>query len=487
MRTITFLLLLLAFCLAGCAAPGQAADQSGVVPVDRPAAGATTAPVLPAPMLLAQWNATERRQELLAVEPATGQSAADYTPLVVGDNEGYSAPYVFSAGGRRLAVVESHGEACRSYAGGLSCWPSADVLHLVDVPTWQDVAVELPANGWVWSLAFDAQATHLALVYQAREYQVEEGTTLMVFEANTGALVAERPLPFEPSLMAYTGDGASLALFGAPPGEEPGISPPGTTRLLLVNAATLETTWDQPFANLANGWWCLESCDAPHGEQLFVHWAPAVVPSPDGRKLYIVHADEEMLTTIDLDAQQMNTVGLQVAQSWFEKFLALTAGVAEAKGGLNGAVKSAVLSPDGQKLYVVGRTMNSTRDDETMWELAEESLGLQVIDVATGRIEASYASEALFIGITPDGTRLLLKGWGEAGPWAEVVDTASLERVAYLTNWEVGVTWDMDGQTVIVASQPTGRRTQLAIIESERFTTVHSWFVESYASWLTRP
>jgi hypothetical protein len=309
----------------------------------------------------------------------------------------------------------------------------------------------------------------------------------MLFDTRSGQLVAQRGLEFRPSLVAYGHEGTTLVVYGAPLGVEPGLSKPGSPRILLLDAATLDISWEKPLPGVVSGSWCEENCAAPHEERLFAYWSPAVALSSDGRKLYLVHADETRLTTVDLVERVVRSVETQAAGSWFEEFLAFTAGMAQAKGGAKGAFKAAVLSPDGTHLYVLGRTMEATYSNEGYWQTSETSLGLQVIEVESGQRIANRDTEATGIRLTPDGAYLLLDGWDEQGQWTEALDADSLESVARLAGWEVVLTRRMDGQPAILARQPGAELTQLAVLDAQSFEIVHAWPVKGYASWVAIP
>jgi hypothetical protein len=284
-------------------------------------------------------------------------------------------------------------------------------------------------------------------------------------------------------MVEYVQDGATLLLYGARLGAEPGISPPDPPRLLLLDAKSLEIKWDQPLPDLVSGDWCLEKCATSHEQRLFVYWQPAVVLAPDRRQLYIVHANTDRLTALDFETQAVRQVELQLAQSWFEQFLALTAGVAQAKGGAEGAIKKAVVSPDGRQLYVVGQTMQATWDEQGYWQGKDESLGLQVIEIESGQQIATYESQATDIKLTPDGGHLLLYGWGERGQrWTEVLAASTLEKLAYLGRWEVVETRRLDGQPITLASRFEAGYTLLAVLDPQAFDILHTWSVNTEAA-----
>ena len=452
----------------------------------KPSAQPAAAPSFASSVLLAQWGTNGRSSKILLVDPATGREVPGYAPIL-------AWPEVLSADGKKLAAIEFRGQVSEPYAGGTSYRPSADVLHLVDVMAWRAVTATLPGKGWVWPITFSPDTTRLALTYYNRT-----SSTLLLFDADTGQLLAQQALAFRPSLMAFTPDGTSLVAYGQPLGSPPGMGKPDSPRVLLAEAETLEVMWDQPLEDILSGDWCLEKCSEPHGAQVFAEWRPAVVLSHDGRKLYIVHADEERLTTVDLNARTIQGQGRRpspnVARSWFERLLALTAGVAEAKGVNTGTTKEALLSPDGKHLYVVETTRNITRSAEGNSEGIETPVGLQVIDVESGHKVASRNIQmtgtwisADKIRFTPDGAYPVVSGWRDGEQWTEVLDAKSLERVARLDGWEISITRGMNGRPMILASQYDRDRTEFAVLDPRSFDITYSWSVNRYASWVAAP
>jgi len=513
MRVFSFLFCLL-FILAACGALGQTSSQQRV-PTETPLSSLaqpsaapivvrstatpalvqpsaaltvvqpTTTPALAQPsatplpgsgVLLAVHDPLDSRDEIHLVDPETGQDVPDYPPFL-------TVPYLLSPDGKQLAAIESHGQSCEASGGGTACRWSADVLHLVDLHSWREVTVTLSAQGWAGPSSFHPASRSLAVVINE-----QQSSTLLLFDTGTGQAITQRSLPFRPTLMQHTEDGTMLAIYGQPLSSNPGMVKPDPPRVLLLDATTLDITWEQQLASILSGDWCLENCQASHEKRLFASWIPAVVFSSDGRKLYLVHADAERLTTVDFIARSVSSVDIQTAQGWVEKLLDLAAGVAEAKGGTNGAAKTAVLAPDGTKLYLIGGTYTATRDPQGDWQNADDSLGLQVIDVASGRKLASYDTRARWwIRISPDGTFVFLTD-SDGQQWStEVIDTNSLQRVAQLEKWEVLPTRRLDGQPILLASQLPGQPSQLAVLDPRSFAVMHSWSVNGYASWVTTP
>ncbi|MBI3733634.1 MAG: hypothetical protein HY259_09290 [Chloroflexi bacterium] len=499
MRMMTLFCLLI---ITACTAPAQPAEPSSVpttLPTsttppsgettDTPIAAQLTATPVPTAtptatpyiaavpppgdaVLLSVLDQQEQRREIRLVDPATGQKIPGYPPIK-------AAHAAFSPDGQKLAAIEYGGQSCVT-AGGSLCVPV--VLHLVDIQTWHEVTAALPAlppSGWAEPIAFSPDNARLALVYQ----ETDAGA-LMLFDTSQARLIAQRPLDFRVAQMAFAADGKMLSLYGQPDGPHFGEVKPPPPRILLVDGATLDLKWNQTLADIVSGSWCLETCDQSHELRLSVSWRPAALFSRDGGRLTIVHADSERLTTVDLSARTVRTVEIRAARSWFEQLLDLTAGVAEAKGGFVGAYKTAVILPDGKTLYLLGQMMNAARDSQGRWDTTYATTGLHVIDTQSGRQTATRESSSKWIKLTADGATLLLTGNDvQNNWWSEVYDTRTLQRVARLDQWEVTPSRRLDGQPILLASQPLRRQPQLAVLDPRTFAVLHIWSADTFDFW----
>ena len=469
--------------LAACTNPGglvtrELQPTSAPTRMAEPSALPTPTAIPVSSTLLARWNLAENRHEILPVDPTSGDPSPGFTPIALGNNKQYAPLTTLSADSSWLSAVESRGPICDSYAGGSRCYAGADVLHLVELSTWRERTIELPGGGWIWPMAFNTDNSRLGLAYNQKDT-----STLLLIETSSGIVLAHQNLMFVPKLMAFTKDGAALALYGVPEGVVPGASRPGAPVALSLEATSLEILWEQSLEEVISGFWCMENCETSHEQRLYAEWSPAVAFSPDGMALYIVHADVERLTTVDFTAEKVSSLAIQDPNTWLERLIALNAGVAHAKGGSNGATKEAVISPDGRQLYLIGRAMTSLPGKEKSWHI-EEELGLQVIGVESGQIVTNQASRAERIRITPDGTYLLLEGWGPEERWTEVLERASLKRVARLVDWEVSVSRGLDRQLLALASRPGQSLSRLAVLDTESFKVERSWTLETYAAWV---
>jgi len=68
-----------------------------------------------------------------------------------------------------------------------------------------------------------------------------------------------------------------------------------------------------------------------------------------------------------------------------------------------------------------------------------------------------------------------------------VLDAGSLEPVARLGDWEVIISRRFDGRPIILASSFAREQSQLAVLDPRSFDVLHSWPVDTYASWVTIP
>jgi hypothetical protein len=117
----------------------------------------------------------------------------------------------------------------------------------------------------------------------------------------------------------------------------------------------------------------------------------------------------------------------------------------------------------------------------------ETSLGLKVIDTATGREIAAMETEARQATLSADGRQLYLSGWRGEIPWTDVLDTKSLEVVTHLDGYRLIAAHRLDGRSVLLGSRELHYQTALALVDEKSYEVVHSWTVNDYATWVTQP
>lgn len=514
MKKLIPILLLLAL-LAACSAAGQSAEPTAEpattaptslpeateapaateLPAGQPTAAAapTAEPVAAeAPTLVpsdgraifASWDVEQKATTLRVVDPATGEPVPgfDAFPLNAYRDSAYYLPHAFSADGTQLAVLGTKGQTCFSYDDGSSCGPTAESLMLVDVPAWKATVVSLPVTGRAGTPAFSQDGSRVAL-----SVRNQDGSALMVFDGVTGDVLGQTTIPFEPALVGFANGGADVAVYGQTEGEKAGVSKPGTPQLLLLDAATLATSWETTFDSVLSGYWCTDKCDEGHGLRVSAIWTPAALLSPDGSNFYIVHADEDALTAVDLAARAVREMPIAAAQSWIDRLLAATAGVAHAKGAMNGATRTAVISPDGKTLYVSGETWTSPVDAEGNFTMYNEALPLQAVDAATGTILNESDAGSATLRMTPDGQTLLLMDWGNNWPVNKALDAQTLDLVNQVVGPEVLPAYGQDGEQLLLGQHYYATWMEFSVIDPQTYRQSEAWKWKEAGSWVALP
>lgn len=428
--------------------------------------------------LLARWNMADGRYDMRPVDATTGQDVPGYSTLPLVGGNTYALQTALSGDGRTLAAIESNGEICEASSGGSACYARANRLHLVDVAAWKSVTADLSGEGWVGPMQFNPDGSRLALAHHE-----ESGSQLLLFDTASGAQLGQQPIPFRPTWMAFTDDG-SLVLAGAAEGEKRGITPPGLFTVLLLDGVTLAEQWALDLPEVVSGSWCTAVCDGPHDQQRTESWQPGIVVAPDGRTLYIVHANEDKLTTVDLPGRTAHTTAIQPEQSWLERLLALTAGTAVAKSMGDGAYKQVALSPDGRRLYIMGERWYVAADAQGQPVQQQEFLGVQVVDVSNGRLLQTKETPANRLRLTPDGAYLLLDGWDDNGRWFEVWGAATLVMVTRLEGLEITAVPLLNGGYALLAGNANGNQIYLRLMVAPYFKCAPVWTADGPIVWI---
>ncbi len=191
------------------------------------------------------------------------------------------------------------------------------------------------------------------------------------------------------------------------------------------------------FDSLLSGEWCLEGCTGSPDQRHFIRWKPGLALSPDSTHLYIIHADKEVLSSIDLAKGDRREHPIETAASWLERLLSRTAAVAHAQGLAQGAIRSAAVSADGTRLYVL--TDRYSQDPST----SRAGQHLQVIELPQGpaavqpgmcwRAPTSIQTAPCTHFYSPQAAnQLLLLGYAGIEPLLQVVSAADFEPSASL-------------------------------------------------------
>ena len=464
--------------LAGCAAPpaGTARQEPTAAPPTFPATPTTPG----APLVLFGWDGTVGRV-VRAIDPLTGEDAPGYAPLpIAGERDDmFMTPQVFAPDGRSLALLDVVGQLCYPYAGGSTCGPRSSAVYLVDFTMWAVQAIPLALDGWASPMAFSPDGRRLAVAVRGDAGE----NTLLLIDTATATTTAQGSLPFTPSRLGFGPDGATLLVYGQPEGDQAGMSPPPPPRVLLLDAATLATTWQTPLDEVVSGHWCVEQCDGDFGVRKMISVVPGVALSPGGEMLSIVHADAERLTTVDLAARAVRTAPIRAPVAWIDRLLTLTAGVAHAKGPMDSFARTAVFSPDGSRLYVSGYDFTMTANDAGGWDVAEAMQPLWVIDPVRGRVLAETDAPNHSLRVTPDGARLLLVDVSTDVGIVAMLDAATLATEARVEGVDVMMTFDLAGETRFVGQSFRQSRSAFVLLDPLTLDVVAEWSAEGPA-WL---
>ena len=192
-------------------------------------------------------------------------------------------------------------------------------------------------------------------------------------------------------------------------------------------------------------------------------WSPWIGAYPavvwDRERALIVHADRDVITEVDLIGGQVTDHRFGPEASALGRLFTWLASPAQAGGmPIADSTRSAVLSPDGRRLYVATRVGEAVVASEDDWYLGTRSTGLQVIDTeAWSRIDRLDAPIGE-VHLSPDGKRLI--GWGFTqedrlstttfeSHGVFVIDTTSLEVLAHHEgpdDWYYPISFSGDGR-----------------------------------------
>lgn len=340
---------------------------------------------------------------LLAVtekETGVGLQARPVDPATLADLPGYATiyfghhyTYAVSPDRKMFAVITWPGDS-----------NAAGALHLINLNTWTDIHTDLRIDDYVSDLTFSADGRTLYWAMPAvrdpthgmpRDYQ------LYGYDLEGRQLSAVTPFPS--SFMPWSQHLASdkVAIFGIPTDPDnlaedaPHVMIIDTTRSHIVADVGLNGVKAGQFREQATN-----ATSASQGESWqYVSYSPGLAWDLDRNVLYIVHADDNKVTVVNLVngivTKQTSTRSPQSFLGWISDSLAPAA---QAKGGPWIGAR-ALLSRDGKRLYVF-----SQKDE--MGQLT--ATNLRVI-ATNGMREIGHIDELLTdFALTPDGKSLLV-------------------------------------------------------------------------------
>lgn len=422
-------------------------------------------------VLAALWDAKTRAHQILPVEPSSGEAVPGYAPIVVGVNYYYT----YSPNRKTLVVV-----------GYRSEFSSDPVLHVIDLNSWHETKIPLDGKGWTGGLAFSPDGSSVAIGLNDNE------SALLVVDAEKNRVLAQIEPGFEISRLKFTSDSSAVMAYGKvivnrfTANEQTS----GFAKAALFDARDLNLLWSAELKGVREGIYPADEETAGttalhENPEAAIYLYPGLVFAPDRDNLYVVHADEDKLTTVDFGSRSVNTVGVRPKLSWLERIFLLTTGVAHAKVA-NGTSRSAVISPDGTTIYTIGYRNESSQFSNGEWTFTQTPLGLQAIDAGDGTERVNLEISAAGLWITPDGSSLLLHNWNEP-PSTDVLNARTLRITGHFDNTTLVPARRMNGTTLLLSSVTIeNNRTQMSAYSMDG-ELLGEWLADGYGAWLLAP
>jgi DNA-binding beta-propeller fold protein YncE len=470
MRVFTVSLLLLLILIA-CTpiAPNQ------VEPTTAPPDIAPTSTVevvkgtLETSLLAAEWRGNGEGNVLFPLDPASGTALPGYTPISLGQ----TFTHAFSPDQRMLAAVTFPNQ-----------YAQRGSLLLIDLATWGTQQFDLNLNGWVSTMIFSPDGKRLAIAHGETIYR------LTLIEVEQGIIIAQSKVDAYATRMKFTQSGDALMLYSPAISlmNELNASPP---QALLLDGTDLSPLWSTELKGVRDGIFAMN--DNVTVEKLYepgqaMYLSPGLAFAPDKDTLYVVHADEDLVTIVDFERQRVETLEIQTKLTWFEQLLSLTAGVAHAKVG-DGIVRQAVVSPEGQFLYVVGINNSTSQGQNGNWQMKQTPLGLEIIQTSDGSRVEQIETDTTELSLSPDGRFLYLRNWGNNQdniPWTEIFDTASQQIVARVDKISAMPAFLMNGEFLLASTYSTSETSHhMSVLQPDGSSVLAEWTDSKYIWWLT--
>ena len=399
--------------------------------------------------------------KLLVISSVTGKAFDAFPPIPLGQNLAGDA---FQPDGHTLALV------------------SAGQLYLIDLPSWKYRTFDVGLHGWLSAVLYSPDGTLLALASG-----LSDGG-LRIVDVKSGEVKASAQAGFAIRNVEFTTDGKALMVYGPHLVAEISV---GAPKAALLAISDLSVLWAVELKGIRHGIFPKKpgtmDIYQPGAAWFFT---PGIAFSPNRDILYLVHGDKDKLTTVDFTSRKVSTIDIHVKTSWLDQLMALTAGVAYAKG-MDGTTKQALISPDGKLLFVGGNTEVVTQQANGDWDITDTPLGLQVIAVDDGTFVNKIGTEASPTWLSSDGSQIFLSGWkrdNNGTPWTDVYDISSQSIVKHFDGLYLFSTRRLDGKVILVSSNQISENVSyMASIEPDTWAITGEWKEPANVSWLIGP
>ena len=394
---------------------------------------------------------------LALVDPATGETLCGVDRI----DPGLYPVYAFAPGRSAMLAL-----------GQITSTQTNWRVRWIDLKAWTAVDTGVVLDGWPQGLDVNPQRTQVAITYTRVGKDAQQkmlGYNLAQVDLSGKSDMIKTELDIMPRLVAYIGDGKTILVYGASYDFDKETTT-SRAKIRLYNASDLKLIWETELSGVLEGYFNTGDSKQFNPDQM-AQWQPALALSFDREKLYVVHADADQLTTVDLAAQRWSTAEIQPRLSWLERLLRLTSSVAHAKV-LNGTFKWAALSTDSARLYVTGFTGQPKKDQQGGWQSEMLPFGFQVIDTADGSEIARMNNGASEISLSADGTTIFLRSNTSDKPWTDVLDAATLKTIKHVDRQLLYPVQTLSGENWIVGS-PEGQWVHLMnVFEEKGFSPV---------------
>jgi len=373
---------------------------------------------------------------LRIVDLDTGKDVNGYQRLPLGQLRGYMIAEDFS-----MFVAIS--------AGDIECQPTC--LHLVDVREWvvENIPLDLPSSPDLWFpwIAYDKVRDRLLIHHTERSRVL----TLYSFSLRSHLLSRLLEFDFAPLSLRFSPDRSKIYIYGTKSQANQGvIAPSWAASIDLENDRLI---WEAPLPGVKDG---QEQIGEGSGPESMTWWSPAVVFQPEGDYLWVIHAHEDRLTTVNFTHQTIETKPILPAMSWFEKWLFLDADPVQAKI-LKGTQKQAIASPDGKKLFVVSMTTNPVVGEEPGSIIFEQESTLTVLDPIAGTLINEWETKSSRITSFSRGSAFYLTAWEQTDQdysvWTDIYQMDGQPANTRVDGYELIPSYRLDGSPILVSSK----------------------------------
>jgi hypothetical protein len=434
--------------------PGQSANGEPACSLQSRQEGVTAA----------LWDDKRQQYQLQQLDPENGLPLCDTKTFPLG-------PYVnqaVSPDGRTLASFVYRDE-----------YYQAGILSLFDINSWQVFTTTVKVDAEINRIIFNNAGDLMAFALQPKP---GEGSSprcpLYLFDLKTRQVIDSTVLDFIPRFMHFMDNGKWLAIYGSTAGGETVQQPLVFALLLWVKPLAL--AWKQEL-NILDGSMLIGTNDQ---EQTLATWSPGLAFLAAQETLYIVSANEEKYTIVDYASRSVETKDIHLTPlSWFDRLLAQTAGIAQATA-MGAMQKQAVLSADGELLYITGQTTGASIGPSQP-DQATGLLGLQVIDLKTSSQTDHLDTRAINIQVSPNGKYLFLTSWDSGNPSTDVIRADTREVVAHLPGQSLLATRTFAGQVVLLSLQERLTESQVSLLDPQTFNALYTWSASGKPLWLT--